>query len=74
MGNAVLNIFSFDNFLKKKKIKILRNNQEKLVSGGMTIFEGKGHQTTKMNKTFVRNEDLNTDFKFFPKEEPHWLN
>ncbi len=40
----------------------------------MTIFEGKGRRTTKINAIiFWGNKLPNTDFKFFPQKKPYHL-
>ncbi len=42
---------------------------------GVTIFQGMGCRTTKMNITFfMGNGVLNTALKFFPQKPPYRLN
>ncbi len=51
VGVDVLNIFHLAT-VSKKNNNIFQNNSEKLYLGSMTIFEGTGRQTTKMNIIF----------------------
>ncbi len=52
VGIDGLNIFYLTIFSKKKN-NIFQNKSEKLFLGGVTIFEGTGDPTTKMNTTFI---------------------
>ncbi len=56
--------FSFNNFFEKNKI--FQNNNKKLLLGGMTIFEGPGHRTTKMNVSgfFFGEGEWGTKYSF----------
>ncbi len=59
--------FSFNNFFKESNI--FQNNGERLFLRGVTIFEGMGRRTTKMNITFFwKNGVSNTVFKFFSQK------
>ncbi len=64
--------FSFNSFFKKNNI--FQNNSKKLFFGGMTIFEGMGRRTTKMNVTFFLGYGVpNTVFKFFLQKTTYRL-
>ncbi len=70
----VLNIFHSTIFSKKKKKKIFsRITREKLFLGSVTIFEGTGRRTTKMNRWYnLLYEKWDTDYCFcFFFEKPH---
>ncbi len=64
--------FLSNNFFEKNNIS--QNISEKLFLVGVTIFEGTGGRTTKMNITFfLINGVPNTVFKFFSQEPPYRL-
>ncbi len=72
VGIDVFNIFHSTTFSKKNNI--FQNNSEKLLLAGMTIFEGTGRQTTKMNITFFWGNGIpNTVLFFFSKNAPYRL-
>ncbi len=63
VGIEILNIFHLTIF--SKKTNIFQNNSKKLFLGCMTIFEGMGCLTTKMNITFFGGNGVpNAVFKF----------
>ncbi len=64
--------FLSNNFFKKNNI--FQNIREKLFLWGVTIFQGTGGRTTKMDITFfLVNGVLNTVFKFFSQKIPYRL-
>ncbi len=64
--NEVLNHFHTTVFSTKKK-KCFQTNLEKVILGGMTIFQGMKCQITKMNVIDpMGNGVLNMALKFFP--------
>ncbi len=64
--------FLSNNFFVKNNI--FQNISEKLFLEGVTIFEGTGNQTTKMNITFFFvNVVPNTVFKFFSQKTQYRL-
>ncbi len=62
--------FLSNNFFEKNNI--FQSISEKLFLGGVTIFEGMGRRTTKMNITFsLGNRVPNTVFKVFSPKTPY---
>ncbi len=69
VGFDVLNIFYLTTFSKRKHI--FQNISEKLFLMDVTIFEGTGGRTTKMNITFFLVNGYQIQFLSFFLKKPH---